>query len=374
MKYGFLLTLPLAMMVAGCQTSKSSNPLSPSVAGPIPGVDISAPKILEPAPGWDLDGTKQPLTLLLENALSTGVRPLSYTFEVASDAAFTNKVFARDAVSQGEGGRTSLRLPDPLAAGRTYYWRARAEDGANTGPYSSAVNFNLFIPIVINEPAPFQPVSDVTVTDVHPRFIFANAPTSGPIGTVGYTVEIATDATFTNKTAVWNVSQQPSETKLDAPANLSYSRQYFWRVRGYDQTTVGPWSATHSFRTPEPPAAPVPSPLPGAGTSPGTPCGPPYANNPFVIVQCRRSQYGHMSSSEVVGFLRGVAKDLNAAGIPGGPFGILRKTSGNNCNGYSCDIVCNSREEGWDVLGDSDGAQFPGWGGPKPVPNACEIQ
>jgi len=221
---------------------------------------------------------------------------------------------------------------------------------------------------------PVEPVSDVTVTDVHPRFIFANAPASGPVGVVNYTVEIATAATFSNKVAIWTVAQQPSQTSLDSPANLLYGQQYFWHVRAHDPTTVGPWSAPQSFKTPAPPAAPTPSPLPGAGTPPGTPCGPPYANNPLVIVECRRSQYGHMSSSEVVGFLRGVAKDLNAAGIPGGPFGILKKTSGNSCNGYSCDIVCNSGGEGWDVLGDSDGAQFAAWGGPKSVPNACEIQ
>jgi hypothetical protein len=36
----------LALIVAGCQQSKSANPLSPDVAGPIAGVTISAPKNL----------------------------------------------------------------------------------------------------------------------------------------------------------------------------------------------------------------------------------------------------------------------------------------------------------------------------------------
>ena len=35
---------------AGCGVEKSENPLSPSVAGPIAGVQISAPRAAEPAP------------------------------------------------------------------------------------------------------------------------------------------------------------------------------------------------------------------------------------------------------------------------------------------------------------------------------------
>src|SRR5688572_14918368 len=99
--------LAVAPLVA-CDAQKSSNPLSPSVAGPIPGVTISAPKLLEPSSGWEIEENKQPITLLVENASSTGQRPLVYLFEVATDAEFNSKVFRREAVQQGEGGRTSV--------------------------------------------------------------------------------------------------------------------------------------------------------------------------------------------------------------------------------------------------------------------------
>jgi hypothetical protein len=88
-----------------------------------------------------------------------------------------------------------------------------------------------------------------------------------------------------------------------------------------------------------------------------------------------------MSSTQIVSFLRAVARSLNRNGIDGGPFGILRKRSGNNCGGYSCDIICagqGSSQRQWDVLGDAEGAQTPTWSGPKTVPNirvdVCEIQ
>src|SRR5215471_15871748 len=170
------------LALAACEGSKSSNPLSSSVAGPLPGVQISAPKILEPYVGAKITVEDQPVALLIENASSNGPRPLSYTFEVATDVNFTNKVFSRDAVAPGDGGRTSMRLPDPLATGRSYFWRARAEDGANTGPFSTAANFNVFTPIIIQEPVPVQPSQNSTVASLRPDFIVNNAPHSGPVG------------------------------------------------------------------------------------------------------------------------------------------------------------------------------------------------
>ena len=108
--------LPLA---AACETSKSSNPLSPSVAGPIPGVDISAPKPLQPTLNANVESDQQPITLLIENSSSTGQRPLTYRIEVAADGGFSTMVFSKDNISPGGNGRTSVNLPDKLASDRT---------------------------------------------------------------------------------------------------------------------------------------------------------------------------------------------------------------------------------------------------------------
>src|SRR5262249_37511101 len=89
---GPLLSMAPLIAVVACTASKSSNPLSPEVAGPIPGVEISAPKTLEPS-SVKIPVDQQPLTLLAENAGSTGVRPLTYVFQVAADAGFSNVVF-----------------------------------------------------------------------------------------------------------------------------------------------------------------------------------------------------------------------------------------------------------------------------------------
>src|SRR5512139_1499329 len=88
----------LAVLVAGCEVEKSKSPLSPSVAGPIAGVEITAPRALEPAQGARIKQSQQPIRLTVENASTNGVRPLSYTFELATDEAFQNRLYARGSV------------------------------------------------------------------------------------------------------------------------------------------------------------------------------------------------------------------------------------------------------------------------------------
>ena len=54
----------VSVVMASCAVQKSETPLSPTVAGPIAGVQITPPKTLEPASGSQIPGDKQPLTLL----------------------------------------------------------------------------------------------------------------------------------------------------------------------------------------------------------------------------------------------------------------------------------------------------------------------
>ena len=250
-----LLLPPVLLSAAGCTSAKSANPLSPSVAGPIPGVNITAPMPVEPK-GAKVAVDKQPVTLVVENSATSGQRPLSYVFEVATDAAFTNPVFSRTGVAPGDG-RTAIRLPDPLATGRSYYWRARAEDGANTGPYSSPANFDVFTPIVIDSPQLVSPAHNLKVTSLRPTFTFTNAPRSGPVGPISYVIEVSDTGTFANKLAEWTVAETPgSQTSTQLPQNGQYGQYVFWHVRAADPTTAGPWSAIQAFSMPDTPVEP----------------------------------------------------------------------------------------------------------------------
>src|SRR5438445_6478369 len=203
--------LAAVLALSACEASKSSNPLSPSVAGPIPGVEISAPRMLEPQAGQRISVERQPITLLIENSSSSGVRPLTYTFEIATDAAFNTRVFTRESIAPGEGGRTSLRLPDPLATGRTYFWRVKALDGANESAWANAAQFDIFTPIVIDAPALVSPGINATIDTLRPRFTWTNAVRSGPVGAVTYLIEVADSDAFTNKIAQWSAPEQPNQ-------------------------------------------------------------------------------------------------------------------------------------------------------------------
>jgi len=315
----FVGVFVLAPLVA-CESEKSANPLSPTVAGTIPGVNITPPKPLEPGNGWQLKGDKQPVTLLLENASSNGVRPLSYVFEVATDAAFGSKVFSKTGVAPGQGGRTSLQLSNALTTGRTYYWRARAEDGANTGAFSNPVAFVLLQRVAIDRPVPVSPVRGETV-GVATALRFKNAPRSGPVGAISYSLEVSRNDGFTS--VVWRggTGERGGESSATT-GGLPASATLFWRVRASDPENKGPWSSTASFVTsaaapaPQPPSPP-PSPPPGGN---GGSCA---SRDGDFIVACISNKYpsylkAGVSSSKRRSNMEFLRNRIIEAGICGG--------------------------------------------------------
>ena len=175
--------LLVAIGVGACEMTKSEHPLGPTVAGPIPGVNITAPRPLEPFAGSTITFNGEPQTLLIENAGSSGPRSLWLQLEVGTDAAFRQVVHQADQIALGSNGRTSYRLPAPLGAGYTYYWRTRAADGANTGPYSEVASFAVIPPTVVNSPVATSPSGSINTNK--PEFKVTNGAISGTSG-VGY--------------------------------------------------------------------------------------------------------------------------------------------------------------------------------------------
>jgi hypothetical protein len=234
---------------------------------------------------------KQPISLLLENAATNGVRPLYYTFEIATDANFANKVFTKEKTQPGTAGRTSLKLPDSLATGRTYFWRAMALDGANSGSYTAAVNFEIFTPIVIEAPVLQLPAENSTVASIRPKFVALNAPRSGPVGAISYFLEVSDNFSFATRVGAWTFAEQTGQTAFDLPTDLAYGKTYYWHMRAFDPTTNGPWSRVLAFTTPSEPPVVIP---PGGG-GPGGPTGP-VAGDAFDV----RSAAIHASPAAVV--------------------------------------------------------------------------
>ena len=237
---GSLAALP------ACEATKSANPLSPTVAGPIPGVNITPPKPLEPGNGWQLKADKQPVTLLLENASSNGVRPLSYVFEVATDAAFGSKVFTKTGIAPGQAGRTSLKL-QRCASDRTHLLLARPGRGRRQHG------------AVLERPSASCCCSGYQST--------AGAPVSGQrrdgrssIPNCGSRTRRAQGRSGPSATAWRSPATTPSPPSSGRGGvgerggrdqrehgRLPASTTLFWRVRASDPANQGPWSPTAYF-------------------------------------------------------------------------------------------------------------------------------
>lgn len=107
--------------------------------------------IQPPVPVQPLAGSlvhKRP-TFTVTNAVRTGPAPsapLSYRFDVASDAGF-GSVIATGVVPEGQG-QTSFTLTTDLISGASFYWRARATDSTTgvVSNYSTSQSFRLLNP------------------------------------------------------------------------------------------------------------------------------------------------------------------------------------------------------------------------------------
>jgi hypothetical protein len=281
------LVVTSVFALAACEAQKSETPLSPSVAGPIPGVDITAPRPVEPSLGTKLKDAQQPIRLTIQNSSTSGVRPISYTFEVASDSNFTAKVFGRGSVPPGGDGKTTVVL-DRLDIGRTYYWRARAEDGANTGPYVTA-QFELLPRPFIAAPVLTAPVNNAVTDSRQPTLRVRNADKNAAVGSLVYEFQVSSSQGFGSLTGGGAANEGAGETSVAIGAALPNNATQYWRVRAMDAETLGEWSAVQVFRTPNVVSTPAPGGGGGGGGGgTGANCA---ANNGPAIINCISAKY-----------------------------------------------------------------------------------
>jgi hypothetical protein len=229
--------LGLAMTLGACSTKNSSTSATATVGAPV---------LVSPAGGASIGWANQPITMVVTNV--SGVSSAAtYTFEVATDAAFTNKVSTKTA-SAGTN-QTSVQA-DTLAALATYYWRARVQDGSTTGPFANPNAFSVGEKIVIGAPTPLSPANSAA-TAGWPTLTVANATRSGPTGSIVYKFEVSSSSAFTTIVASGSVpegSGQTSYTPTLSNAPVAGST-YYWRVTVTDTTysVSGAASTTRSF-------------------------------------------------------------------------------------------------------------------------------
>jgi len=363
-----------ACFTAGCEVSKTENPLSPSVAGPIAGVSIGTPDALQPCMDCPVKLRDQPLRLVLGNVGSTGQRPLTYTFELASDDVYTNVVFKRTGIAPGADGQTSVQLPDVLPSGRTYWWHARADDGANTSPYSVSVRFNTITPVVLGTPKLEAPIGTISTTA--PDFSITSGSTSGPAGKIIYMVQVANDPSFTSIAATFVPDQGGLLTIISTGYQFLNNKTYYWRAQARDtgeSQATSDWSTTQAFTT----AYASPAPPSGGGGGGGglgggnwQACG---STPGYDLVDCvRNAVYTQSTLENAFDVTKRVAWLLRGQG-----YGLLQKIGGENVinwQGASLSIsrVCHPSGYPVKVLSDAGpgGTNGSAWG-PDPSDNVC---
>ena len=185
--------------------------------------------------------------LSVTNAVDAQNDPLTYRFEVYSDAALSNLVSQVPVVAAG-AETTSWELNADLANHMQYWWRCRASDAATNGPWMATASFYVnqtFNPpacVVIAGPPPgsilssinamltWYPSSDIDAGDYvrayHVQIDNTNAFVSPEVNDAN--VQINGFASG----AVWTVSKPLAD--LAGVNNLVTNTTYFWRVRAED--------------------------------------------------------------------------------------------------------------------------------------------
>jgi hypothetical protein len=230
------VVIGIALAVAACRKSPSETTAT-----------LGAPVLISPTTGTAFAPSAQPVTMVVSNVAGTSAAAV-YRFELSADVSF-GTVIATGTVTAGSGGQTSYRA-DTLAANSTYYWRARVQDGSNTGPYSTANAFSIAPILAISSPAPVSPQDGVNLNG-WPAMTVSNAYCSAPTGALIYRFEIANSASFSTVVVSGTVPEGAGQTSFQPPTSPapSIGVTYYWRVLVTDTAsgTVSTPSPTRTF-------------------------------------------------------------------------------------------------------------------------------
>jgi hypothetical protein len=346
----------IPVLLVGCEQVKSSNPLAPTVAGPMAGISVSFPEVISPGSGNKIEDTEQPIALVVRNPDTNSERPMAIGIEVAFDAAFQNIAFARAGITPDPSGQTTIRL-DRLPNGRVYYWHVKADDGANASGWSATLSFEVLNPIVVGVANPKSPVGGARVASLAQDLIVTNAQSSGPHGALQYQYQVSDTQTFGNLLVNGMSWEDPSgETHFVTAAFPQYDTVFFWRVRVTDGKHGGDWSRVESFRTP---LVPVIVPSGPVGISSGTHSFDVSACNALLndkpaLSQCIHDTINPGGDAELA---FEVTKRI-AWALRGEGGGLLIKNGGENIiswKGYSFSLsrICYPDGHIWKVLTDA---------------------
>ena len=215
-----MLSLAAVLAVAACGSSPAA-----------PAATTATPQQLTPANGAQITNQAQPVTLVVQNAAGSKTGT-TYTFEVASDIAFTTKVQTKDGVAEGTNGQTSVKL-DALTAAQAYFWRARAQAPGATGVFSDLFKFTIGSAVTLSAPVPIGPLTNAETTP-RPALRVTNVSRSSSAGAITYKFEIARDSAFNSIVVTGTNTEGVNETGFIPTSDLTTPVFLFWRETAID--------------------------------------------------------------------------------------------------------------------------------------------
>lgn len=238
--FGIWSALALLVVATACTKTSPTRPSdvtasgqTASVTDAVTGVTLTSPSLVTPAVNQQFKNVEQPITLTIKNAVTSGTTALTYTFEVASDAAFATKVYTKAGVAAGSGDTTSLKI-DRLTPDKAYFWRARATSGTLDGPYTDARGVGIGPEVILAQPVNGDPQPNATVGE-QPTLNVNNVGRTGPAGPVFYRFEIAESESFDSLIYSATVSERTDRPFTGHDVTLKLlERTYFWRVIAID--------------------------------------------------------------------------------------------------------------------------------------------
>jgi subtilisin family serine protease len=201
------------------------------------------PRASQPMPGAQI-ATATPV-LTVDNALDVDDTQLTYTFELATDAAMTQDKLSSDAIAGGASGSTSWAVPSALKAFTTYYWRVTVKDPGNLQAVSEVSSFTYLGRPSNREPRvpeAVEPAANGKVSTLTPTLV-VKASTDADGDELLYTFEVDTSPTFNSPARKASLSLKAEEDGMVRwqTEGLSEDTQYWWRARAADPYSASDW-------------------------------------------------------------------------------------------------------------------------------------
>jgi hypothetical protein len=247
----------LCALALGCEKASPTRPSGGDTASPAAasvtdartGVTIVAARPSSPVNNASIAWAQQPITLTVNNGVTSNASALTYTFEVASDRGFERLDASKSGIASGDNGTTSVAL-DRLSGSHTYYWRVQVSSATGNGPYSAVRSFTIGPEVVLSTPVLASPVNGQQGFSPLSLSI-NNIQRQGPAGPIVYTVQVATDSGFGNLLYNADIPEQGGSVTVASAQipSLVSGQTYYWRARATDtvNSVTTPFSDVQPF-------------------------------------------------------------------------------------------------------------------------------